>query len=129
MRQATHTGKKTKSSALDSDDGRTPLTGKQRSFLRALAHELKPVAQVGRHGLTASVTREVADRLTSHELIKVKAGGECSVESDSLGTELERQADCHLVQVIGRTLVLYRRHPTEPRIELPEAKRARRKAG
>lgn len=99
------------------------LTGKQRRHLRALAHHLDPVLQVGKTGLSDGVLKELDRALETHELIKVKLGGECPVAPEEAGPALEQAAACHVAQTIGRTLVLYRRREQEPKIELPRAKR------
>ena len=58
---------------------RMPLTGKQRQHLRALAHHLEPVVQIGHEGPTEAVLAQINEALEAHELIKVKIGGECPV--------------------------------------------------
>ena len=86
------------------------LTSKQRRHLRALAHHLSPVVMVGNAGVTDGVAEAVDVALTRHELIKVR------VDADALTTRLRASE----VQVIGHVVVLYRRHPTEPQIALPD---------
>ena len=97
------------------------LTGKQRRFLRALAHPLKPVVQVGQAGLTPSVLSAIDLALRDHELIKVKLGGESDVSARDLIQAIERGTASAVAQVIGRVLVVYRPRQKEPRIELPPA--------
>src|SRR5690349_9131036 len=53
-----------------------PLTGKQKSHLRSLAHALKPVVQIGHQGLTAGVVAALDVALERHELIKAKVAGD-----------------------------------------------------
>ena len=57
--------------------------------------------------------------LTTHELIKVKIQREAPVDRHEAGIELAARTGSVLAQVIGRTLLLYRRHPKKPKIELP----------
>lgn len=96
------------------------LTSKQRSHLKRLAHELKPVVQIGRGGVNDSTVSAVRDALTTRELMKVKVldlAPDGALETgDALVKSLE---DTHLVQVIGRTLILYRPDPEQPEIRLP----------
>ena len=97
------------------------LTSRQRAILRSLAHSLKPVTQIGKDGVTESVARTVADALNTRELLKVRILETAPADAEELGAELARQIDgAHVVQVIGRTLVLYRRHPTDPQVTLPD---------
>jgi RNA-binding protein len=96
----------------------TALTGKQRRALRALGHHLKPVVQVGQEDLTEGVVQAVDEQLVAHELIKVKVGEGASLERDEVGEQLAAQTKSELVQVLGRTLLLYRRHPEKPKIQI-----------
>lgn len=97
----------------------TALTGKQRKYLRGLAHDLDPVVMVGQRGVTASVVRQVDQALTDHELIKVKVAAEAPVDCDEAGRILAMQTECEVAGGIGRVLILYRPHPEKPRIQLP----------
>lgn len=101
-----------------------PLTGKHKSYLRALAHSLKPVVQIGHQGLTAGVLAALDVALERHELLKVKVSGDAEVEAEDLGPELEQRTGCRVAQIIGHTLVLYRRRQENPKIVLPRAKKA-----
>jgi RNA-binding protein len=102
-----------------------PLTGKHKSYLRSLAHPLKPVVRIGHQGLTAGVLSALDVALERHELIKVKVAGDSEVDADELGPEIEKRTGCRLAQIIGHTLVLYRRRQQDPKIALPRAKPAK----
>jgi RNA-binding protein len=104
------------------------LTGKQRRHLRALAHELKPVVQIGVQGLNEGVLRAVDEALTTHELIKVRIGAEGG-DPEALGGEIAGASSAHLAQVIGRVLVLYRRRKNKPTLLLPGEKAPREHQG
>lgn len=93
------------------------LTGKARTKLRALAHGLDPVVQVGRQGLTESVLKEIGHALLAHELIKVKVSTECPVSPAEAQQPLEEGTQSQVVQIIGRMLVVYRRRPERPKVE------------
>ncbi|HXS18806.1 MAG TPA: ribosome assembly RNA-binding protein YhbY [Polyangiaceae bacterium] len=99
------------------------LTGKQLRHLRALAHDLKPIVQLGKHGLTDAVQAQVDRALLDHELIKVKLGGESPTEMAEFTQTVTVALHAHLAQVIGNIAILYRRHPQEPKISLPRAKK------
>jgi RNA-binding protein len=99
------------------------LTSKQRAHLRSLAHSLKPILQVGKEGVTEEVAASVADAFQNRELLKVKVLESAPVDArDAAGELAERVAGAHVVQVIGRTVALYRRHPENPEIRLPAAR-------
>jgi RNA-binding protein len=103
-------------------DSATSLTGKQRSFLRALAHPLKPVVQIGHGGLTDAVFTAIEGALQIHELIKVKFAGNDEASAADLAPEIEQRTRSSVAQVIGKTLVVYRRRKKDPVIVLPKAK-------
>jgi RNA-binding protein len=95
------------------------LTGKQRRHLRALGHHLEPVVQIGKNGATESVTAAIIDAIEQHELVKVRIGTECPDDRNDIADKLAPAAGAAIVQVLGRTLLLYKRHPKEPKIKLP----------
>jgi RNA-binding protein len=97
-----------------------PLTGKQRSFLRALAHPLKPVVQIGHGGLTAAVLAAIDGALATHELIKVRITGQEEISAAELALQIETGTRSNIAQVIGKTLVLYRARKKDPVIVLPK---------
>jgi RNA-binding protein len=97
-----------------------PLTTKQRRHLKALAHSLKPLLQVGKEGVGETTLRTVADAFNSRELFKIKVLDTSPLGAREAGELLaERLEGVHLVQVIGKTVVLYRPHPEKPEIRLP----------
>ena len=95
------------------------MNGKDRRYLRGLAHALNPVVIIGQRGITDAVVRQVDGALTDHELIKVRLGGECPSGRDEAATMLVERTGAALAGQIGRVLILYRRHPEKPRIALP----------
>ena len=97
------------------------LTGKQRSYLRALAHPLKPVVQIGQSGLTDAVLSAIDGALVPHELIKVRITGNDEVAATALVLEVEKRTRSSVAQVIGKTLVVYRARKKDPVIVLPQA--------
>jgi RNA-binding protein len=104
------------------------LTGKDRSHLRALAHDLKPVVQIGVQGVTEGVLRAVDEALTTHELIKVRVSGEGG-DLRAVGAELAAASRAHLAQVMGRMLLLFRRRKNKPVVLLPGEKPPRPRSG
>jgi RNA-binding protein len=98
------------------------LTPKQRAHLRRLAHHLKAVVHVGSDGVTPAVLAAVLDAFNTRELIKVKvqeaAPRPVRESSDEIAAALE---GVHGVHTIGRTAILYREHPDDPEIRLPQA--------
>ncbi len=95
------------------------LNGRQRRALRALAHDLNPVVQVGKSGATAAVLAAVQEALDAHELIKIKLPQVDKGERTAMAQALEGGVAAAFVGLTGRVLILYRPHPKEPVIELP----------
>ena len=48
------------------------LTGKQRSYLKSLAHELEPTVYVGKLGMTENIIKEMEIGFETRELVKIK---------------------------------------------------------
>ena len=95
------------------------LTGKQRRHLRALGHHLGSVLQIGHEGVTDAVVRQSDEQLEAHELIKVKVSENAPQDRHQTAQDLATRCSAHLVQVLGRTALLYRRRKEKPEIVLP----------
>jgi RNA-binding protein len=96
------------------------LTPRQRAHLKSLAHPLKPVIHVGKDGITDAVARSVEDSFHTRELLKIKVLESAPAGAREVGASLAAALEhVRLVQVIGRTVVLYRPHPDSPEIRLP----------
>lgn len=98
----------------------TQLTSKQRAHLRSVAHHLKPIIHIGAGGVTSSALSSVLEAFNTRELLKVKVL-EAAPDSarDTADQIVARLDGVHVAQTIGRTAVLYRRHPEKPEIRLP----------
>lgn len=94
------------------------ISGKQRRQLRSLAHDLQPLVQIGQKGLTDEIYAAVDRALTDHELVKVRIHEGADVDRREVGPALAAKLDAHDVAVIGRVVIVYRRHPENPRIPL-----------
>lgn len=98
------------------------LTPKQRAHLRSLANPLKPVVHIGVDGVSQATLASVAEAFNTRELLKIKvqdgAPENARASADNIAAALE---GVHVAQTIGRTAVLYRRHPDKPEIRLPGA--------
>lgn len=92
------------------------MTGKQRRHLRALAHKLDPIVQVGKGGLDAGLVAAVDQALTDHELIKVKVGEAAGLDRHTAADQLASQTQSEVAQVLGNIVILYRADPEEPKI-------------
>src|SRR5450631_2269974 len=97
------------------------LSDKQLRFLRGRAHALKPVIQIGQHGLSAGVLGETRRALADHELIKLRIQAADRAARDALLADVVRETDSALVARIGHVAVLFRPNAKLTRIPLPDA--------
>ncbi|MBQ1210518.1 MAG: ribosome assembly RNA-binding protein YhbY [Clostridia bacterium] len=95
------------------------LTSKQRAYLRGLANTMDPIVHVGKGGMAATIIKQADDALTARELIKGKVLETAPETAREAADALAEAVGAEVVMTIGRTFVLYRRHPEEPTIMLP----------
>jgi RNA-binding protein len=93
------------------------LTPRQRSRLKAQAHALEPVVQIGAAGAVDAVIAEVDRALTAHGLIKVRLGGADRAQRATLVERIAERTGAVPVQRVGRVLVLWRPRPDDPPLE------------
>jgi RNA-binding protein len=98
------------------------LKGAALRHLRGLGHALDPVVMVGKEGVTEAVVAALRAALLTHELVKVKVLGEAPLDRRDAAALLAAGTESTLAQVLGRTVLLYKRHPKKPKIELPGAR-------
>jgi RNA-binding protein len=105
------------------------LNPKQRQYLKGLAHSLKPILQIGKEGVTETVLRSIESALSNRELLKLKVLDAAPEGADESGQAIASSLEgVELVQVIGKTIVLYRPHPEKPKIKLPTREAASNEA-
>jgi RNA-binding protein len=87
------------------------LTNRERSHLKARAHALEPVVQIGRAGLTDKVVAEIDRALAAHELIKVRIGIADRAERADLCEAIRARTGAAEVLRVGKVLGLWRPRP------------------
>lgn len=100
-----------------------PLSNKQKKYLKGLAHKLSPLVLIGKEGITDNLVEAVNTELTHHELIKVKVGSNSGTSKHEAAEVLPGLSSSSLVQLIGKTVLLYRKNPKKDkreRIYLPK---------
>lgn len=97
------------------------LTGKQKRFLRAEAHHLTPIFQVGKGGVNDEMIKGIREVLENRELIKVRILDNCEEDKNAVAQALATGARAELVQLIGLTVVLYKESRDNKKIVLPKA--------
>lgn len=96
------------------------LKGADRKYLRSLAHELKPLVQVGKSGITDGLIASLSEVLDQHELVKVRFL-EFKDEKKTLAVEIAKRANCEQVGMIGHIAIFYREQEDEEKrkIKIP----------
>ena len=82
------------------------ITGKQRAYLRKMAHQLEPIFQIGKEGVTDAF-------IDGLETAMLDTRDTCNYVAERLGAEP--------VQAIGNKFIIYRKSDEEKyrKIELP----------
>ena len=96
------------------------MTGKQRAYLRGLANSLDTILYIGKGGLTENMIKQAEEALTARELIKGRVLEASMLTAAEACQALAEATGAEGVQSIGSRFVLYRPHPTEPKIRLPK---------
>ena len=94
------------------------LSGKQKNYLRGLAHSKNPIVTIGGKGLTDAVMDEIELALAKHELVKIKLPSNVKSEKVAMMAQISGKSNSEPVQLIGRVGVLYRA-AVEPKLMLP----------
>lgn len=96
------------------------MTTKQRAYLKSLAMSMDPIFHIGKNSMTPELTRAVQEALDARELIKVSVLKNCADDPRALAETLAERTRSHVVQVIGKRIVLYKEGKDKnKRIELP----------
>lgn len=95
------------------------LTGKQKRYLRSLAHHLDPIFQVGKGGVNDNMIKQINEALEKRELIKVTVLNNNFDHLDDVKENLLKGTKAELVQVIGHVIILYKESINKKEIKLP----------
>lgn len=97
------------------------LTSKQRAYLRGIAAKEDTILQVGKGGIGENLITQVNDALKAREIVKLKVLETAMLSPWEAAAQLAEATKSDVVQTIGNKLVLFKRNPQEPKIELPKA--------
>lgn len=95
------------------------MTSKQRAYLKGLAMNLEPIFQIGKSSLTPEVTEAVSEALEARELVKIAVLKNCIDDPRAIAEVLSERTGSHVVQVIGKKIVLYKESKNKKKIQLP----------
>ena len=85
------------------------LNSKQRNFLRAKAHHLKPNVIIGKADINKSVIKAVNQCLNSHELIKIKFNN-YKDSKDGIIVYINEETKSECVGVVGNIAIIFRQN-------------------
>ncbi len=85
------------------------ITTKQRSKLKALANNLKPLVTIGKDELTDNVIAEIETALYHNELVKVASLKSCTIPVRAMCQEVCECLGADPVLCVGNRFVIYKR--------------------
>ena len=98
------------------------MTSKQRAYLRGLANTMEPILHAGKGGISDAMIKQADDALEARELIKGKVLETAPASARVVAEDIAAKVNAEVVQVIGRTFVLFRQKEKDSQIKLPRAK-------
>ena len=87
--------------------------------MRSLSNKLEPILHAGKGGISDAMIRQADDALTARELIKGKVLETAPATAREIAEEIAAAVSAEVVQVIGRTFVLFRQKEKDSQIKLP----------
>ena len=95
------------------------LSKTQIKYLKGLGAKLTIKYQIGKNEITDTLLDMLSKALDSHELIKITLNKVISEEKEYIADVLSNELHCELIQIIGSTIILYRKNLKNPKITLP----------
>ena len=92
-------------------------SSKLRRSLRAHGHSLSALVHVGKGGLSPAVIKQIEQTLADHELVKMKVDADSPDDRLAVAELLAARPGVNIVQIVGHAILIYKRHPREPRFE------------
>ncbi|MCI8405201.1 MAG: YhbY family RNA-binding protein [Clostridia bacterium] len=98
------------------------ITSKQRAYLRKMSHELEPIFQIGKEGVTEAFLDGVDKALNKREILKVHILETAFLDTRDTCNGVAEKLGAEPVQAIGNKFIVYRRSDDEKyrKIELPK---------
>ena len=93
------------------------ITTREKKLLKKIAHNIKPLIQIGKNGVTPGTIANIDKALKDHELIKIKYL-EHKAEKKTLTRQIIEETGSDLINQIGNTITLYRESPDPEKKEI-----------
>ena len=84
------------------------ITGKQRAFLRKIAHDINPIFQIGKDVITKELLEGISQALNKRELVKVHILETALLDTRETCDEVAAELGAEPVQAIGNKFIVYR---------------------
>lgn len=85
------------------------LDSETKKKLRAIGNSLPSMMQIGKSSLSENMIRTLNDDLEAHELIKISILKTADISAREAAIELASLTGSEIIQIVGRTILLYRR--------------------
>lgn len=89
------------------------LTGKQRAHLKQLAHNEKPIFNIGKNSVTDELIQALDESLEKKELIKIKILNNNLDDDDYIIETILESLNAEFVSHIGNIFTIYRKSKDE----------------
>jgi len=97
------------------------LKGKQRSYLKKLAHDTDPIFQIGKAGVNDNFIEQLKDALEARELVKITVLDNSDLDTKEAASIVAEKSGAEFVQAIGKKFVIYKESEENKKIKLPKA--------
>lgn len=94
------------------------LTNPQKKQLKALSNTLDIKYQIGKFGITDTVIDTLDKGLDAHELIKINVMKSLETPIMEIALDLSSKLHAEIVQVLGRSIILFRINKEHNKIKL-----------
>jgi RNA-binding protein len=84
---------------------------KERLYqLKSEAHQISPILNIGKNGVTDALIEELNKQIKANRLVKVRVLKSAEEEKDlkAIAEEIAKATRSTLIEIRGRTVVLYR---------------------
>lgn len=104
-----------------------PLTGAQKSALRALGQQLDASLKIGKEGATPAFFNELLRAFRVHELVKLRFVSDVDRHARAaLCEKIAAEGHCACVGAVGHTALFYRQHVAAPTPDVNPAEKKRK---
>ncbi len=90
------------------------LTNKQKAKLKSMAQHLDAIVRIGDKGVTPTVIGSMNEALKARELVKFSVAHSDRNVRKELIKELAEASEAILVNIIGKTALLFKVNPENP---------------